>query len=343
LERFIYDPYGTRTVLNASTWATTSDSQSWLFGYQGGRLDLTSGKVNFRHRDLDTVTDTWMEKDPLGYAAGANPYQDDDSNPTGMVDAMGTTAAAAAPPLVGPSGGEVIWRTTVIEGTAEIPFLGQILGAACTGAWLLDQKTQADAIEGQRLAAIPTNPKAGPRRTLADIQAEADARESSTATGGNFGAVAGADDSSTPLGGSFADNSAAAAQAKSQAGVAAGAPAMPPTTQPSGGPGARPVVQTSLPDRVTKELPVGEGRTTEECGQSRNFFERNRQAARDWWESRTGKKWPSDSTHDEHPRPLKDGGDPLYVEPGSGGPSTPHQSNGDFQRWGKMGGRPPKE
>jgi RHS repeat-associated protein len=89
LERFVYDPYGTRTVLNGTTWAVTSDSQSWLFGFQGGRLDLTSGKINFRHRDLDTVTDTWMEKDPIGYAAGANPYQDDDSDPTGVVDPTG--------------------------------------------------------------------------------------------------------------------------------------------------------------------------------------------------------------------------------------------------------------
>jgi RHS repeat-associated protein len=60
-----------------------------LFGFQGGRLDLTSGKINFRHRDLDTVTDTWMEKDPIGYAAGANPYQDDNSDPVGMIDPSG--------------------------------------------------------------------------------------------------------------------------------------------------------------------------------------------------------------------------------------------------------------
>ena len=91
LERFIYDPYGTRTVLNPGSWSTTGDSQSWLFGFQGGRLDLTSGKINFRHRDLDTVTDTWMEKDPIGYAAGTNPYQFDGSSPPMSVDPGGDT------------------------------------------------------------------------------------------------------------------------------------------------------------------------------------------------------------------------------------------------------------
>ena len=90
LERFIYDPYGTRTVLNPGSWSTTGDSQSWLFGFQGGRLDPTSGKINFRNRDLDPVTDTWMEKDPIGYFAGPDPYQYDNSSPVDYVDPMGT-------------------------------------------------------------------------------------------------------------------------------------------------------------------------------------------------------------------------------------------------------------
>ena len=37
LERFVYDPYGSVTVLNASTWATTTDSKSWVYYFQGGR------------------------------------------------------------------------------------------------------------------------------------------------------------------------------------------------------------------------------------------------------------------------------------------------------------------
>jgi pretoxin HINT domain-containing protein len=107
----------------------------------------------------------------------------------------------------------------------------------------------------------------------------------------------------------------------------------------------RPTISTNLPDRVTKELPAGQGRTSGEVKQARNFFERNRDAAQEWWSKRTSEPWPKRATHAEHPRPLKDGGDPLYIEPGFEGPSRPHMTKGpdglsDFQRWGKQGGRP---
>ena len=109
----------------------------------------------------------------------------------------------------------------------------------------------------------------------------------------------------------------------------------------------RPRVNTGLNDRVTKELPEGEIRTPEENGQARNFFERNRSSAEEWYTKRTGKEWPANATHAEHSRPIKNGGDPLYIEPGFDGPASPHMVPGadgksDFQRWGNMGGRPPK-
>jgi hypothetical protein len=63
-------------------------------------------------------------------------------------------------------------------------------------------------------------------------------------------------------------------------------------------------VATRLPDRVTNALPEGEIRTSVETAQTRNFFERNREAARQWWSDRTGQHWPANSTHDEHPRPI---------------------------------------
>ena len=66
-----------------------------------------------------------------------------------------------------------------------------------------------------------------------------------------------------------------------------------------------------------------------------------------WWSDRNGgKPWPKDSVHDSHPRPLKDGGDPLFIEPSYDSSIAPHMipqpPDGltDFQRWGAMGGRP---
>lgn len=96
---------------------------------------------------------------------------------------------------------------------------------------------------------------------------------------------------------------------------------------------------SSLPERVSRELPDGDIRTHDENEQARNFFERNRDAARKWWSNRNGgKEWPKESVHDSHPRALKDGGDPLFIEPSTESPWGPHVKLGDFVRWGKLGG-----
>ena len=112
-------------------------------------------------------------------------------------------------------------------------------------------------------------------------------------------------------------------------------------------PKVRPLVNSTLPCRVTQELPAGEMRTPAEVAQARNFFERNREVARKWWSERNGgKPWPADSVHDSHPRSLKGGGDPLFIEPSYDSPIHPHMipqpPDGltDFQRWGRLGGRP---
>ena len=61
----------------------------------------------------------------------------------------------------------------------------------------------------------------------------------------------------------------------------------------------------SLPDRVTDELPPGEIRTPGETQQARNFFERNRDDAEQWYEQRTGEAWPEDATNAGHPQPAR--------------------------------------
>ena len=109
----------------------------------------------------------------------------------------------------------------------------------------------------------------------------------------------------------------------------------------------QPMFNSSLPDRVTRELPEGVSRSPAELQQARDFFKNHRELAREWWEERTGRQWPSDATHYEHPRSLKEGGNPLFVKPGFGGPTSPHMVVGpdgltDFQRWGAMGGRKAK-
>jgi RHS repeat-associated protein len=90
LERFVYDPYGNRTVLSAS-WASTTDGYDWVYGFQGGRLDPLTGLINFRNRDLNPTLGVWMEQDNIGgYVDGMNLYRAMGSNPVSNLDPEGT-------------------------------------------------------------------------------------------------------------------------------------------------------------------------------------------------------------------------------------------------------------
>lgn len=102
-----------------------------------------------------------------------------------------------------------------------------------------------------------------------------------------------------------------------------------------------------LTDREKKELPPGEQRTPAENKRARAHFKNNKEEARAAWEQRTGQKWPTDAqgrpVFAEHPRQLKEGGNPMHVEPGVGtDPNAPHMVPGpdgltDHQRWGAQG------
>ena len=88
LERFVYTPYGQRTVL-AANFTGTSDAYGLLQGHQGGRYDALTGLYNFRMRDYDPSMGTWMEADPIGYPDGVNRYQGLGANPLAFTDVSG--------------------------------------------------------------------------------------------------------------------------------------------------------------------------------------------------------------------------------------------------------------
>jgi RHS repeat-associated protein len=89
-ERYIYDPYGSMTIL-AANWTTRgSSSYSWVYGHQGGRLDNATGLYAFRNRDYSPNLGRWMENDPSGFGGGdTNIYGYEGENPTNGMDASG--------------------------------------------------------------------------------------------------------------------------------------------------------------------------------------------------------------------------------------------------------------
>jgi RHS repeat-associated protein len=88
-ERYVYDPYGQATVLDAG-WNTLGGSTvGWVYLHQGGRFDAVSGLYNFRNRDYSATLGRWMQQDPMGYVDGYNLYEFVRDRPIGSVDSYG--------------------------------------------------------------------------------------------------------------------------------------------------------------------------------------------------------------------------------------------------------------
>jgi len=98
-ERVVYDPYGNNFFLDASGSSTT-DSFTWIYLHQGGRLELNTGLYLFRHRDYSTKLGRWMQQEPFGgrYLDGANLYQYLRSNAENHGDPFGFQATQPTQP-----------------------------------------------------------------------------------------------------------------------------------------------------------------------------------------------------------------------------------------------------
>ncbi len=88
VERFVYSPYGTVTVLSPA-WTAQADAFNWQYLYQGGRQDAATGLYLFQHRNYSPSLGTWTSQDPLQYINGADTYQYMGSDPVGNVDPSG--------------------------------------------------------------------------------------------------------------------------------------------------------------------------------------------------------------------------------------------------------------
>jgi RHS repeat-associated protein len=92
VERYLYDPYGSVTVTNASWTPLAGDASAygWRYLFQGGRIDTATGWYDFRNRDLIPAEGRWAERDPLGLAAGdPNEYRFVGNDPTDATDPSG--------------------------------------------------------------------------------------------------------------------------------------------------------------------------------------------------------------------------------------------------------------
>jgi RHS repeat-associated protein len=89
VERFVYDPYGQASVLNAS-WSATTDSYGWKYLHQGLRYDAAVGWSDSRFRAYSPTLGRFAQTDPIGFAGGdTNLYRAVGNAPPAYVDPTG--------------------------------------------------------------------------------------------------------------------------------------------------------------------------------------------------------------------------------------------------------------
>jgi RHS repeat-associated protein len=89
-EHYVYDPYGKVSYYDAAWNSRPGSAYNWIYLFQGGRYDGTSGLYNFRNRDLSPTLGRWMQQDPVSYSAGdINIYRFVLDNPIGALDFNG--------------------------------------------------------------------------------------------------------------------------------------------------------------------------------------------------------------------------------------------------------------
>jgi RHS repeat-associated protein len=93
VERYVYDPFGTQTVLSGDFEVEGGSSFNWVYGFQGGKLDTVTDDTTFGARNLDSGTGTWTSQDPITFAAGDDDlYRFEGNRPIDSLDPSGLAA-----------------------------------------------------------------------------------------------------------------------------------------------------------------------------------------------------------------------------------------------------------
>jgi RHS repeat-associated protein len=104
INRFLYLPYGDEQVLSA-TWGKSLPNVVWQHLYQGLRVEAATGLAAARNRDYSPILGRFIERDPIGFAAGDNNlYRFVGNAPIGKTDPSGLCELVGAAPALTVSG-----------------------------------------------------------------------------------------------------------------------------------------------------------------------------------------------------------------------------------------------
>jgi RHS repeat-associated protein len=90
VERYVYDPYGQRTILNASWDTIGSSTVAWVYGHQGLRFVATINLYDNRRRWYSPSLGRFITMDPMQFPSGqANSYLYLGDSPSVLTDSTG--------------------------------------------------------------------------------------------------------------------------------------------------------------------------------------------------------------------------------------------------------------
>ena len=134
-ERFVYSPYGSVLVFDAS-FTPIPDAFNWQYMYQGGRFDTATGLYHFGARNYSPSLGIWISQDPLQYVNGADSYQFVGNNPMATVDPMGLAYPPDDPADHGYSPPGTVDRLILKEQLADWRAAGDSFAIALLNAFL---------------------------------------------------------------------------------------------------------------------------------------------------------------------------------------------------------------
>ncbi len=95
-ERYLFDPYGNRTIMNASWAVISSSAYAWVMGHQGLMHDSESRLIENRYRHLHPMLGRFGSRDFIWNADGANWYEYCQGSPIDFLDPIGLDTISGA-------------------------------------------------------------------------------------------------------------------------------------------------------------------------------------------------------------------------------------------------------
>ena len=128
VERYRYDAYGERAVLDAQGTPRPGNASAvgMRYAFQGGRADAATQLVHFNARDLHVHLGRWTRQDPAGYVDGANRLQFVSSRPLSFVDSDGREGQPTTKPTTPPVGAIPYSGNAGKDAAAEEAYIKQI-------------------------------------------------------------------------------------------------------------------------------------------------------------------------------------------------------------------------